>query len=472
VSNTATLTVGVGGVQLSGLVYNDVNHNLQLDTSEASTGLTLYAKLIANGGTTALQAVAVNVASGAYQLTSVAAGNYSIIIDDNNTLTDITPTIPLGWIGTEMPNYTRANVLVSTTALQNLNFGLFNGSKVNGTVFADIGTGGGTANNGIKEGGELGIDSVTVKASSGASTFDTTLTDGAGSYTLWIPATATGAVLITETNLSGYLSTGGTAGNTAGSYTRSSDRTSFTFAIGLSYTNVNFADVPVNNFAANGQQTGFPGNVVFYAHQFNAGSGGTVTFSAVSANSWPAVIYRDINCNGQVDTGDTVLSSTSVTAASQLCIIDKVTIPTGTAIGLQDTVTIQALFSYTNASPVLTSTLSVFDTTTVGAVSAGLVLIKVVDKATAQASETVTYTLSYQNNSNASIASIVINDATPAYTNFLSATCVLPLPAAISACSVTSAPTVGSVGTIKWTLTGTLSPSATGQVRYSVKVDN
>ena len=472
VSNTATLTVGVGGVQLSGLVYNDANHNLQLDTSEASTGLTLYAKLVANGGTTALQAVAVNVATGTYQLTSVAAGNYSIIVDDNNTLTDIAPTIPVGWVGTEMPNYTRANVLVSTTALQNLNFGLFNGSKVSGTVFADTGTGGGTINNGVKEGGELGINNTTVKASNGATIFDTATTDGAGNYTLWIPAIATGAILINETNLSGYLSTGGTPGNTAGSYTRSSDSTSFTFAVGLSYTNVNFGDVPVNRFAANGQQTGLPGNVVFYAHQFDAGSGGTVTFSAVSANSWPAVIYRDINCNGQVDVGDTMLSSASVVVASQLCIIDKVTIPAGTAMGLQDNVTIQALFTYTNASPALTSTLSVIDTTTVGVVSAGLVLIKVVDKATAQAGETVTYTLSYQNNSNASIASIVISDATPAYTNFLSATCVLPLPAAISACSVTSAPAVGAVGTIKWTLTGTLSPSSTGQVRYSVKVDN
>ena len=110
----------------------------------------------------------------------------------------------------------------------------------------------------------------------------------------------------------------------------------------------------------------------------------------------------------------------------------------------------------------------------VSTVSAGLVLTKAVDKATALAGDSVTYTLTYQNNSSAPISSIVISDATPAYTTFLSARCVVPppLPAAITACTVTTAPAVGAAGSVKWTLTGILSSSATGQVSYIVKVDN
>lgn len=110
-------------------------------------------------------------------------------------------------------------------------------------------------------------------------------------------------------------------------------------------------------------------------------------------------------------------------------------------------------FTYTRTSTVLTSTLSVIDTTTAGTVSAGLILMKAVDKAAdkaaAQAGETVTYTLSYQNNSNAAISTMVINDATPAYTNYLAASCVLPLPAALTSCIITNTPVVGGVGNIQ-----------------------
>ena len=469
-ANTSDDVTVTSGVPVSGFVYSDANHNIQKDSAEAGTGLTLFAKLIPTAGGNALLAVTVDLATGAYQFPAVVAGNYSIIIDNNNTLTDTTPTIPAGWVGTEMPTFTRSNVAVSTTELQNLNFGLFNGSKVSGTVFADTGIVSGIANNGIKDGGELGIAGVTLKASTGATIYDTTITDGAGNYTLWIPATATNPVLITETNLSNYLSTGASVGNTVGTYARSTDSTSFTITTGTIYSNVNFGDVPVNTFAANGLQSGLPSNVLFYPHQFNAGSGGSVTFTSVSASGWPTVLYRDLNCNGVIDVADTVLGSSIATAGEQICIINKVTIPTGTALGLQDSATVQAVFTYTNASPALTSTLSVIDTTTVG--TSGLVLTKTVDKATALAADTVTYTLTYINNSNEPLANIVINDATPAYTTFLSATCVLPLPAAITACVALPVPAVAGVGTIKWTLTGTLSPSATGQVRYSVKVDN
>ncbi len=471
-SNIATLTVTPAGVPVSGFVYSDANHNIQKDGAEAGTPLILFAKLVPLAGGPALQAVPVTAGTGAYQFATVAAGQYSIVIDDNATLADVTPTIPAGWIGTEMPNFTRANVLVSTTGLQNLNFGLFNGSKLSGTVFADTGITGGTANNGVKEGAELGIAGVTLKASTGATIHDSTITDGAGNYILWIPAAATNPVLITETNLSNYLSTGGSAGTTAGTYTRTSDSTSFTFAVGITYSNVNFGDVPVNTFAANGLQSGLPGNVVFYAHQFTAGSAGTVVFSSSSAPAWPTILYRDLNCNGVIDTTDTLLTSATVLAGAQVCVINKVTIPTGTGLGLQAITTIQAVFNYTNASPVLSSTLSVIDTTTVGVVSAGLVLTKAVDKATALPNDTVTYTLTYQNNSNVTISSIVINDATPAYTTFLSTICLPPLPTAITACTASPVPAIGGVGSIKWTLTGTLAPAATGQIQYKVIVDN
>jgi uncharacterized repeat protein (TIGR01451 family)/fimbrial isopeptide formation D2 family protein len=470
-SNTATLTVTALGVPINGFVYNDANHNIQKDAAEAGTPLTLFAKLVPLAGGPALQTVPVTAGTGAYQFPAVTAGQYSIVIDDNATLADVTPAAPAGWLGTEMAGFTRSNVLVGTVELHNLNFGLFNGSKLSGSVFADTGIVSGVSNNGIRDGGELGIPGVTVKANTGATTYDSAITDGAGNYTLWIPAVATSPVLISETNLSGYLSTGGSAGNTNGTYTRTSDSTGFTFTAGVNYANVNFGDVPVNRFVANGQQAGMPGNVLFYPHQFDAGSGGTVVFGVVSANSWPTIIYRDSNCNGVIDATETVLSSAAVVANERICVISKVTIPTGTALGLQDAATLQAVFTYTNANPALAATLLVIDSTTVGAGSAGLALTKIADKATALPGDTIIYTVTYQNNGGSPLGTIVISDATPAFTTFLSAGCTLPLPAALTACSVSTQPAVGGQGGLQWTLTGSLSPAATGQVVFAVKVN-
>ena len=473
-SDDVTVSAPVG-VSLYGIAYHDANHNLQLDGGESGTGLTLYAKLIPSAGGSALQAVAVNPTTGAYTLITVTPGNYSIILDDNNVLTDTTPTVPGGWIGIEMPNFSRTNVQVAATDLQNLNFGLFNGGKLSGFVFADLGIGAGTANNGIKDGSEAGIAGVMVKVTNGGgtATYDSSVTSANGSYTLWVPSAAAATTLkIVETNLSGYLSTGASVGNTGGSYDRTSDSITFGNVSGSIFTGVNFGDVPVNRFIANGQQSGAPGNVVFYPHQFNAGSGGSVSLSAVSASSWPVVMYRDLNCNGVIDVGDSVISDASILVANeQLCIVSKVTIPSGTALGAQDATTLQAVFTYTNANPGLSATLAVIDSTTVGAGSAGLVLTKTTDKATALPGETINYTVNYQNNSSTQISTIFISDATPASTSFVSASCGA-LPAAITTCVLIAQPAVGGVGSIQWQLGGGLNPASSGQVTFSVKVNN
>jgi uncharacterized repeat protein (TIGR01451 family) len=474
-SNTATLTVTLPGVSASGFVYSDPNHNIQKDGGEAGTGLALFVKLVPAGGGPALQAVAVNAATGFYQFAAVPAGQYTLVVDNNSTLADVTPTVPSGWFGTEMSDFSRANVLVASVELQNLNFGLFNGSKLSGTVFADTGAGGGVHNDGIQNGGEPGIARVPVRAidSTGATTYDSVLTDGSGNYTLWIPAAASGTTLIQQAGNGSYLSTGGSAGNTGGSYNRPTDITTVNLSAGTAYSGVNFGDVPVNRFAADGQQSGSPGNVVFYGHRFNAGSGGSLDLSAVSASGWPVVVYRDLNCNGQIDAGDTVLiGAITVVAAEQVCVVNKVSIPAGTGVGLHDLTAVQANFVYTNANPGVTAALYVTDTTTAGAGATGLALTKTVDKATAFPGETIFYTLSYQNNSNTPLGTIVISDATPAFTTFVSAACSLPLPVTISACNVTTASASVGGTSIQWGLTGSLGPAAAGQVVFAVKVNN
>jgi len=471
------ITTLAGGVTVSGFVYNDVNRNSTKDSGENGTGQALYAKLF-NG--TVTNVVSVNTGTGAgtggYAFSNAPPGTYTIVVSTNNSLTDVTATLPAGWVGTEISNQIRANVAVASADVPNQNFGLYNGARLSGVVFADTGASGGTPNDGVRNGGESGIAGATVKLTdnAGSTLYDTTTTDGGGKYTLFVPASA-GTVKVVETNLTGYVSTGASVGNTAGTYDRPSDTITFANVAGTTYTNVSFGDVPVNQFMPDNQQTALPGSVVFYAHTFIAGSGGQVTFTVTNLPNpnipgWTSTVYVDSNCNGKYDANEPLLTNTvTVVAGQQLCILVKEFVPAGATQNAQDIANVTANFSYTNAAPVLVAAAVHSDVTTVGnPTTAGLTLVKAVDKATAFPGEILNYTLVYQNTSSGNLTNIVISDTTPAYSTFVNATAGA-LPPNLTGVTIT-APTSNTVGAINWQFNGLLAPGNSGTVGFGVQV--
>ena len=106
----------------------------------------------------------------------------------------------------------------------------------------------------------------------------------------------------------------------------------------------------------------------------------------------------------------------------------------------------------------------------VGQAGAALVLRKGADKASALAGELISYTLSYQNFGQTPLGAIRISDNTPAYPSFVSSSCVAPPPSGLS-CTVLTAPAPGAVGALQWQLSGALAPGASGQVVFTVRVD-
>lgn len=464
---TATL-----GAKISGTVYVDTNHNGTLDSGETwATGSSVFVNLVS--GSSVSQTISVPAGAGTFSFSNVTAGTYTIVV--TNTATATTASAPASFAFVA-PTTGSLSVTVSNGDLNNENFGLFKGSMVKGTVFKDTGTGGGTANNGIMDGGETGLGGVAVKATDGGSTtFDSTLTASDGTYSLFITPGAT-TVAIIKTNPANYIATGASVGTTGGSYNRATDTVSFTKAGEGFFTGVNFGVVPVNTFQADGAQQGLAGAVLFYQHTFSPGTAGQVTFTLASVPSpntlsFAHIFYQDTNCNGVIDSGEPVISGAVTTVAgTNLCIIMKETIPVGAPLNATDDVVITASFTYTNASPALTATYTVKDLTTVGTgTNAGLLLEKAVDKATALPGANLTYTLTYTNNSSSPLSNIKINDSTPAYTTFVSAACGSPLPASLTACTFT-APTAGATGAIQWTFTGTLNPTQSGTVTFVVKI--
>jgi len=483
---SCTLTLTPPPQTVSGTVYNDANHNNALDSTETGTAVSgLYVKLAPYAGgacqSPASAAAPVSAATGAYSLAGVAAGSYCLVLDGNNTLTDIAAALPAGWTGTQNASGVIQLTVIASGPPLPQNFGLYNGSKVSGTVFADNGAGGGTANNGVQDGTEAGIAGVLVQATGAATAADRT--SGSGLYTLWIPAGTAGTVTVTPAAPGGYLATGGSAGTSGGSYSRPS--VSFVPTAGQTYSGVNFGLVPPNTLGPDGAQATQPGSTVFYAHAFVAGSGGQVTFSLAgsatpSAPAWTQVLYQDSNCNGVLDSGEPqVGGSLSVSAGQKLCLIVKVSTPAGAAAGAQSTASLSAAFLYTNASPALAATLAASDVTTVGAPGT-LSLTKLVSNltqggaaataVTANPGDTLQYTLTATNNGAQSLATLVINDATPAFTTFVSAACPATLPPGIGACSVSTQPAVGAGGALQWTFTGSLAASGSLAVTYQVKI--
>ena len=478
-NNVATDTNAVG-VSVSGRVYNDINHNNLLDATEPGIGVAgLFAKIIPAGGTSALQAAPIDPSTGNYSFSGIPEGTYSVILDNNNSLGDVTASTPAGFVATDVSNEVLLNVVVGPNDVASQNIGLFNGSRVSGLIFIDNGAGGGIANNGVREGGETGMGGVSVQASNTARTtiYDATTTSATGSYTLYIPAAAGNTqVLIAESNTAGFVSVGGRAGATGGIYDRNTDVVTFTNNVGTVYSGVTFADVPANTFVPDQQKTALSGSVVLYPHVFTAGSAGTVSFSTTEVSNppnsgWTSVLYRDFNGNGVLDTtGPTpdvpLTSPVNVFAGENVAIVVAQNVPSNAPVGAQNSTTVTATFTYSNAAPALTSSISRSDVTT--SASSGLELTKVVDKASARSGEIITYTVAYKNVSAEALNTLVISDTIPAFTTFLSAS-TGAFPTNLTGVTLTQ-PAVGSPGTIKWTFTGSLAPGSTGTVGFQVIV--
>ncbi|HYM82235.1 MAG TPA: right-handed parallel beta-helix repeat-containing protein [Candidatus Limnocylindria bacterium] len=467
-----------GGVAVTGVAYSDLDHDFNRDAGELGIGVATYAKLVSTPAPLSAMAVSlVDPATGAYSFTFVPSGTYSIVLDDNPTPGDVAPTPPSGWIVTEAAPGLRS-VVVAASDLSDQDFGLWNGSRVDGTVFRDDGAGAGIANDGARQPGEAGIAGVRVRLLSGScvgGACDSTLSGGGGDYRLWLPAAAVGsAVQVVETGPAQWISTGGSAGNTGGAYARPIDATTFLAALGVLYTGVNFGDVPPNQLVPSGARSGAPGAVVFHPHTFTAGSSGTVTFTTAQTPSpaiggWAATVYRDLDCDGVIDAGEPVASGpAAVTSGQAECLVLRHSIPAGAPSGAFEQVTLTASFAYAGATPALSGSDAVVDLTTVVG-GGGLEIVKIVDVATARPGDFINYTITYRNLGADPLTSIVIHDSTPAFTSFDSAMCGAT-GAGLAGCAVTTAPAPGGFGPLEWSLSGALAPGGVGTVSFRVRV--
>jgi len=464
------------GVNVSGIVYDDKDHDAQRDAGETGTGLALWAKLVASGAAAAAQVTPV-APTGDYAFPFVGAGAWTVVLDDSADPADLAPQLPPGWIGTQHGGGTLI-ATVNATDLTGQDFGLWHGGRVDGLVFRDDGAGGGVANDGQREGGETGLAARRVRLASAAcagGACDSTLTDGAGAFTLWLPAAAAGPVTVQQVNAPGWRSTGAAVGTTGGAYDRASDAIAWTAVPGVVDTGLQFGDVPPNLWAAP-SALGVPGGTAaLHRHTFVAGSEGQLQVTAATTPTppvpgWTLTLWQDLDCDGALDPGEPPLPASLPLAAGQsLCVIARHQAPLGTSAGAQELATLTASFTYAHAVPALGAEQSLDDVTTV-TLANGLVIAKSVDQSSAPPGSVLEYTITYLNPGTVTLDNIVIRDATPPWTTFESATCA-GTGAGITGCVLSQQPGVGGTGPVQWTLQGALQPGGSGAVTFRVRVE-
>lgn len=305
---SAGVTAAVVGYTLSGQVYHDREPDGLKGPSEDWTGgPTVWVKLVQ--GSNVLQTAQVSPGSGAFQFQGVAPGSYTLVLDNNNTPSDPTPTPPAGWL---FVNPAGGSLTVSVSGnTAGLDFGLFHGSVAEGRVFRDDGLGGGTANDALQNGGEVGIAGVEVRATDGTN-IRTALTDGNGYYRLYLPA-AWGNISLSHPLRPATGWNNGSTATRVSTWAEATGASSPGAQASLGIASGLAGQVLVRNFGvvrdgrfypdAFGQTTS-PGLLTF-AHWYSPGTLGNTTLNLGSPSPRYTYLVRlDSNCNGVWDAGE------------------------------------------------------------------------------------------------------------------------------------------------------------------------
>lgn len=347
------------------------------------------------------------------------------------------------------------------------------------------------AYNGIQDAGEVGIANSTIRLNNCSTTqLASTVTSANGDYAFSIEQSLLpSSFCIVQQNLPEYISVSGTTG-----YTRSTDTIALTKTSATSYTANNFGDVIVNVVLnEDGQHTAIAGDVTDFPHRLSTQIPVQLTQllqtqtqqpNASADQPWQALVYRDTNCNGQVDMGEVVFNPTAASTvllqpSVDICLVQRVYVPTNVAAGAQHIGTLQASYQFALTSPsqtILGQTLKRQDVTLIG--SAGLTLtkkVRAVASCPSTSSDTnafvttnqaakqdnLEYEITYKNNNTKKLQNVKVKDSLPIGTNFGSVSCSLT-PSG-NTCNATHS---GEV--LEWSLTGLLNPSASGTLRFCV----
>jgi uncharacterized repeat protein (TIGR01451 family) len=421
-------SVSLPGNNISGTVFEDQNHN---GVREAGEPL-LPNVTITLTGTASLSTT--TDASGAYSFNNLSPGAYTV-----------TETDPSGYISSTPNTFSVTLVNANQTVPD---FGDYHGSRITGSVFRDNGFTGGTANDALRNGSEVGVSNLTIKASDGVNT-TSSLTNVNGDYELWVPSNFTATLTITHlknpatgTNINGASVTQAATFNAASARTR----TISGFSSGQTYSAYNFGVVE-NSILQPDQigQASSPGAIT-YLHLFRPGTLGMVVLNLTGLPGWGHLIYFDTNCDGTVSSAEHANAVTNFTVTAtwpresdgrlKACALEIVTsVPPGVATGSTEYAALTVALTWQNNLSVQDNP-RVTDSTTV--LTAGRLLLTKTARncgnlvgpsdpcsgayatgVNGKPDDVIEYRIEYRNTGSSPISLITITDPVPGFTTAL-----------------------------------------------------
>ena len=355
------------------------------------------------------------------------------------------------------------SVTLADNTLDDVNFGLFHGGRVSGTVLQDNGAGGGTAYDAILNGEEIGIGGLQVSALNGDSELARTVTVVDGTFELYIPYPAVVDAIRSETRV-GDVSVSEDGGVTT---VANDDQITLTVNPGDNISGLVFGDVTLPALMQDQQRQAVVGSTLWFAHRLQGSAPGSLLLGTQDTAGWVSRLYTDTDCDGQADGGASSELNLILSDGGVTCFVMANTVPASVSDGASTRITLQGNFAFGQTG--LSQPLSLTNLITVS--GSQVSLYKSVDKKTAHPGDTLTYTLIAINMGAEHVEDLKISDYLPAYTDYvLSSAFCSSTSSEITACEISEPE--GSLRSLMWTLKGSILSGQSVEVTYSVKVQN
>jgi len=481
VVSNITLTSGLDSVSnnfgelrpasIAGTVFNDTNNDGLINGADTGlSGVSVTLSGTDDRGATVNSTILTN-GTGGYSFTTLRPGNY--VLTESQPATHLDGRDALGTQGGTPGNDTiTAIALTEGTNGTGNNFGEVLAAALSGSVYLDAN------NDGLFQGGESGIGSVTVTLTGindlGAAVNVTTTTNAGGAYTFATlrPSNATGYT-ITETPPAGY-GDGTDAIGTQGGTTGNDVLSGIVLGAGVSGTGNNFGERIVADLSVtktDGSATYIPGTAITYTVVVgNAGPSfvnGAVVADAIPATiigaTWTAT-YAGVGSAGAAGgSGDINTAINLASGGTATFTISGMVLSTATG-NLVNTATVTAPVGVNDLTP---GNNTATDTDTQNSV-ADLSITKTDGSATYIPGTAISYTVVVSNTGPSFVSGAVVADTIPANISGATWTAVYAGAGSAGAAggsgNINTAIDLASGGSATFTISGTVLATATGNL--------